>query len=802
MLNRVTINTLLKTVIAALGAAVVIMLSLSAWDSWNRLGTASRAAAVADASSYLFTALHNLRFDRAVSRTELLADRQATAMNPTLRDARTNEMPALNSALVALGRVDLPDRNAVVAALAEHVKRLTALHEETTPAMMQPKAARRPGIAEDMFKEADDLIKFIDKLSTQLTLSIKLQDPYIDQLMELKQLAWIVRNGAGDAAVMSSYALEGRPQSAAAVEDYIAKISKVRSTWAVLEDLANSLPLPAAFTQMRERVNREYFGSNYIDIGMKSIKDALAGQPPAMTVDQQTAVGMTSLAPLVGVAEVALDTAREHAASEHANALHGLIVQFILLVGAIALFVGTMLVLTKRVISPLQKLSEAMRKLAGGDFDVVLPGLERKDEIGAMANAVEQFKVLALEKARRETDEAMQRQQAEAEVQARAAAEQRKQADAQAQAAEEQARIVRLLADGLVKMSEGDLTHRLSEGFAESYRQIKDDFNAMATRLQETIGAIVVATREITNASAELSGSTTDLSQRTEEQAARLQQTSASMEEISATVRKNAENAQQANQSTNNTREVADRGGQVVAKAVDALARIEDSSRKISDIIGVIDEIARQTNLLALNAAVEAARAGEAGRGFAVVASEVRSLAQRSSQAAKDIKDLITNSNSQVKDGVDLVNRAGAALHEIVDSIKDVVQIVSDIANASVEQATGLEEVNKALTQMDEVTQQNSALVEENAATAKTLEQQAKMMDGRVAAFRIDDAEAAPMPVRVQRPIAAPAKPSAAMKSQPIMAPKRAPVAAPKRVCRDERRHGGAHAGSARDRHH
>jgi hypothetical protein len=193
MLNRVTINTLLKTVIAALGAAVVIMLSLSAWDSWNRLGTASRAAAVADASSYLFTALHNLRFDRAVSRTELLADRQATAMNPTLRDARTNEMPALNSALVALGRVDLPDRNAVVAALAEHVKRLTALHEETTPAMMQPKAARRPGIAEDMFKEADDLIKFIDKLSTQLTLSIKLQDPYIDQLMELKQLAWIVR---------------------------------------------------------------------------------------------------------------------------------------------------------------------------------------------------------------------------------------------------------------------------------------------------------------------------------------------------------------------------------------------------------------------------------------------------------------------------------------------------------------------------------------------------------------------------------------------------------------------------------
>jgi uncharacterized phage infection (PIP) family protein YhgE len=167
------------------------------------------------------------------------------------------------------------------------------------------------------------------------------------------------------------------------------------------------------------------------------------------------------------------------------------------------------------------------------------------------------------------------------------------------------------------------------------------------------------------------------------------------------------------------------------------MARIEESSRKISDIIGVIDEIARQTNLLALNAAVEAARAGEAGRGFAVVASEVRSLAQRSSQAAKDIKDLITNSNNQVKDGVDLVNKAGAALTEIVDSIKKVSAVISDIASASAEQAAGIEQVNKALTQMDEVTQQNSALVEENAATAKTLEHQSKAMHDEVSVFRV-----------------------------------------------------------------
>jgi methyl-accepting chemotaxis protein len=200
------------------------------------------------------------------------------------------------------------------------------------------------------------------------------------------------------------------------------------------------------------------------------------------------------------------------------------------------------------------------------------------------------------------------------------------------------------------------------------------------------------------------------------------------------------------------------------------MARIEDSSRKISDIIGVIDEIARQTNLLALNAAVEAARAGEAGRGFAVVASEVRSLAQRSSQAAKDIKDLITNSNNQVKDGVDLVNKAGTALTEIVESIKTVAGIVADIANASGEQATGIEQVNKALSQMDEVTQQNSALVEENAATAKTLEYQAKAMDERVSFFKLDAASEqrlAAKPV-LQRPaVTPPSRGLAAVKKLP-----------------------------------
>ena len=306
------------------------------------------------------------------------------------------------------------------------------------------------------------------------------------------------------------------------------------------------------------------------------------------------------------------------------------------------------------------------------------------------------------------------------------------------------ARPLRALVKPIEDLSSGNFAVTVkTDGRRDEVGQIAEAVRAMAEKVRSTIAEVKSSAREVTNASVEISSATIDLSQRTEEQAASLEETSASMEQISATVKKNAENAQQANASAHQTQQVANRGGDVVAKAVGAMAKIEESSRKISDIIGVIDEIARQTNLLALNAAVEAARAGEAGRGFAVVASEVRSLAQRSSQAAKDIKGLITNSNAQVKDGVDLVNQAGAALNEIVESIKQVAAIVSDIANASIEQSTGIEQVNKALTQMDEVTQQNSALVEENAATAKTLEHQAKSMDEQVAFFQIDMAAGA-----------------------------------------------------------
>lgn len=325
------------------------------------------------------------------------------------------------------------------------------------------------------------------------------------------------------------------------------------------------------------------------------------------------------------------------------------------------------------------------------------------------------------------------------------------------------------LATAIKRMAEGDFDIKLPDlRRRDEIGEIANAFNTTVERLSDMIRAIAEAAREVSNATSEISTSTSDLSQRTEEQAASLEETSASMEEIASIVKKNAENAHDADQSAAATQTVADRGGDVIAQAVSAMARIEESSTRISDIIGVIDEIARQTNLLALNAAVEAARAGDAGRGFAVVAAEVRSLAQRSSQAAKDITGLITSSNGQVKDGVALVNKAGAALAEIVDSIKKVAGTVSDIAAASAEQSSGIEQVNKALAQMDEVTQQNSALVEENAATAKMLEELAISMNERVSFFRLTGAHKAPAAAPAAAPIEAAAeKPAAPVRRAP-----------------------------------
>ncbi|NQV68826.1 MAG: hypothetical protein HQ498_02250, partial [Pseudohongiella sp.] len=323
-------------------------------------------------------------------------------------------------------------------------------------------------------------------------------------------------------------------------------------------------------------------------------------------------------------------------------------------------------------------------------------------------------------------------------------------------------------AASISELAEGRLTRKIETEYSGSYDSLKRDINQTIDKLVEVVSEISESGLSVKEGASEISSGNTNLSQRTEEQAASLEETSAAMEEITTTVQQNAANAVQANTLARGARETAENGGAVVGTAISAMQAISESSNKINDIIGVIDEIAFQTNLLALNAAVEAARAGDQGRGFAVVADEVRSLAGRSATAAKEIKELIKDSSERVKEGSDLVNKSGETLDEIVTAVKKVNDIVAEISTASDEQATGLDEINKAMGEMDEMTQQNAALVEQAAAASESLSSQAENLEALISFFDTGMQQAARASAPVRRtPAPAPATKASVRKPSP-----------------------------------
>ncbi len=289
--------------------------------------------------------------------------------------------------------------------------------------------------------------------------------------------------------------------------------------------------------------------------------------------------------------------------------------------------------------------------------------------------------------------------------------------------------------DTAERIASGQLGNRIEITTKDEFGRLLRAMQDMDNKLSDIVGTVRLGADSVGSAARQISSGNDDLSQRTQEQASALEETASSMEEMTATVKQNADNARQASQLATGARDQADRGGAIVGRAVGAMGEISQSSKRIADIIDVIDEIAFQTNLLALNAAVEAARAGEQGRGFAVVASEVRNLAQRSATAAKEIKDLINDSVAKVNAGTELVDASGKSLHEIVASVKRVADIVAEISAASEEQASGIDQVNTAITQMDTTTQQNAALVEEAAAASKAMEQQAQVLVEKISFF-------------------------------------------------------------------
>jgi methyl-accepting chemotaxis protein len=428
--------------------------------------------------------------------------------------------------------------------------------------------------------------------------------------------------------------------------------------------------------------------------------------------------------------EKLLATDAEHSADD--IAFLSLEVWILLGVGLVfALSFGA--VVTRSVTKPVGEITHSMGGLTDGDLETEVTGQERGDEVGDMARAVQIFKESLIENKRLEEIQGTHARDAEArqlEEETRQREEQNRldaEAEREAHAAEEsrqaalQKRVVEEIGSGLGALVRGDLSYRVTMEMPPEYETLKSNFNQTGERLSGIVGEISQVVSGVNGAAGDINSATGDLGERTENQASNLEETAAAMEEMLATVSQNAKNTDQTHSLITKTRGEAEKSGDVVKQANEAMLDIEKSSKEIAEIIGVIDEIAFQTNLLALNAAVEAARAGDAGKGFAVVATEVRTLAQRSSVAAKEIKTLISQSGDRVETGVNLVNAASESLVGITTAINEVSKIMGEIASAGREQATGLEEVNGAVSQMDTMTQQNAAMVEENTAAARSL---------------------------------------------------------------------------------
>jgi methyl-accepting chemotaxis protein len=411
----------------------------------------------------------------------------------------------------------------------------------------------------------------------------------------------------------------------------------------------------------------------------------------------------------------------------------------------------------KKIAAPMLRLRDVMQNLARQELDVDVDGQGRGDEIGSMAKTVQVFKNNALAMRRMEGESAAQRRLAD-ETEARAKAE-REAVSARL------AEVVEGLANGLGRLSQGDLTCELTKPFSPEYERLREDFNGAVSGLQTAIQDIMVHTQAIASGTGQIASASDDLARRTEQQAASLEQTAAALGEITATVKQTATGSTHAQKVANTAKQDAEQSAIVVRDAVSAMGDIEGSARQIGQIIGVIDEIAFQTNLLALNAGVEAARAGEAGRGFAVVAQEVRALAQRAADAAKEIKTLVSNSMKQVERGVRLVGETGQALERIQTGVSEITHSISEIAASAQEQATGLAEVNSAVNQMDQVTQQNAAMVEESTAATHSLASETEALTQAMIQFKVVSGSSAP-----SRPHVAAKKPGAAKHGAPKVA--------------------------------
>jgi methyl-accepting chemotaxis protein len=631
-------------------------------------------------------------------------------------------------AVAMMGQLQLPGLAETQERLKKSHDAISVLRSSADQALRLPKGGRDAALTKTFQGTGEEFLAALTSAGDLIDGAIRFHDTTIDQLLTIKHFAWVARvNIAAPGTFVTSALAEQRAWSQAETESVIKAVTITKTAWAEVGELASRPDTPVT-TKSAFANAQEVFSGPDGERRNGVFKALSTGQVPNMTSSEWLAFAAPSNGKVGAVVEASLKDMIATAKAQAAQATLMLIVNIAVVAIAVVVAVGGFVIIRNRVSRPLQALTVVMGRLAEQDFSVEVPGTKRGDELGAVARTVSVFRENGLTMRRLEAEAAEQRALAETQREL-AAAE-------QAHVAAQQAAVVEALGFGLERLAEGDLTCEITATFAPEYERLRVDFNQAVSGLQAVVNDILTHTTTIRNGTREIAAASDDLSRRTEQQAAGLEQTAAALQEITGTVRRTADGSLEARTVAVATSEDAERSGRVVRDAVAAMAEIEGSARQISQIIGVIDEIAFQTNLLALNAGVEAARAGESGRGFAVVASEVRALAQRSADAAKEIKALINTSEQQVGRGVALVGEAGEALGRILSKIGTIGRVIDEIAASATAQATGLQEVNTAVAEMDHVTQQNAGMVEQTTAATHSLAHETEELAGAISRFR------------------------------------------------------------------
>lgn len=633
MLDRISATALIKSVIVFMASCVVLMLAIDGWQAWGRLATTSRIANIADASANAFKAMHNLRTDRSTTSRTLNAEAPIDKDQETyLRKIRDSEMPAMRAAAKMLADIDFTDKKTLLPELNRLIESITKMQVEFWEAAARPKASRRAALTGEYTDTTNGLLQTLDKVSNQLAAAIHYNDPLVDQLLSIKATAWLLRNTAGDASLTVSNAVtagKAQPEMRLAYTKFVGGID---AAWAALESAASGNQVPRDVVAAIAANKQAYFDAQYVSLRDRLLNAATAGEKAELTPIQWTNITVERLGAAVVVAEKALDGAKEQGLKLNGAAFSELITKLGLLVAAIALATISVIVVGRRVISPLHAVRDAMNSVASGNLSVEVPFLDRRDEIGALAGALGTFKQSAVEKARIEDE---QRQRHTRSTERQHAVEQH------IGAFESQ---VREALDAL-------------SGASEQMRQTSEGMSSIS---EQTNSQVRTAARASSEASSNV------------------QSVAAASEELSASIG-------DISRQVTHAASIAARAVEQARQTDNTVQGLSETASKIGDVVKLINDIAGQTNLLALNATIEAARAGEAGKGFAVVASEVKSLASQTAKATEDISQQIAAVQRVAQEAMEAIKGIGGTIAEVSEVATAIAAAVEEQGSATME---------------------------------------------------------------------------------------------------------------------